>query len=45
VEAEPPVVNAVEKIDEKYIETASEMSEASGVEENTIKKKRTLKSK
>lgn len=45
VEAEPPVVKAVEKIDEKHIETVSETSEASGVEENTIKKKRTLKSK
>ena len=44
-ETEPPVVKAVEKIDDKPTETASETSEASGVEENTIKKKRTLKSK
>jgi hypothetical protein len=45
VETEPPVVKAVEKIDEKHIETASDTSEESGVEENTIKKKRMLKSK
>lgn len=45
VETEPPVVKAAEKIDEKHIETVPETSEASGVEENIIKKKRTLKSK
>lgn len=45
VEAEPPVVKAAEKIDEKHIETVPKISEASGAEESTIKKKRTLKSK
>ena len=45
VETKPPVVKAVEKIGDKPTEMASERSEASGVEENTIKKKRTLKSK
>ena len=45
VETEPPVVKVVEKINERHIETASDTSEDSGVEENTIKKKRTLKSK
>lgn len=45
VETEPPVVKAVEKNDERRIETVSEITEASGVEETTNKKKRTLKSK
>ena len=45
VETEPHVVKAAEKIDDKPTETASETSETYGVEENTIKKKRTLKSK
>lgn len=45
VETQPSVCKIVEKNDEKHIETVPEISEASGVEENTIKKKRTLKSK
>jgi len=45
VTVEPPVVKAAEKNDEKQIETVPEISEASGVEENTNKKKRTLNSK
>ena len=45
VETEPSVCKIVEKNNEKHIETVSKISEASGVEENTIKKKRTLKSK
>ena len=44
-ETEPSVCKIVEKNNEKHIETVSKISEASGVEENTIKKKRTLKSK
>lgn len=39
------VEEPVQKIDEKPIETAPETSEPSGVKENPIKKKRTLKSK
>lgn len=44
-ETEPSVWKIVEKNDEKHIETVSEESEASVAEENTNKKKRTLKSK
>lgn len=45
VETEPPVEKVVEKIDDKSTETVPETLEASGVDDNTIKKKRTLKSK
>ena len=42
---EEAVEQALQEINENPIETAPETSEPSGVEENTIKKKRTLKSK
>lgn len=45
VQTEPSVCKIVEKNGEKHIETVSEISEASGVEESPNKKKRTLKSK
>lgn len=42
---EEPVEQVLQEIDENPIETAPETSEASGVEENPIKKKRVLKTK